>query len=48
MQKVDRQLIYDFLAENFDCFQDFLDGHDVEPSEAEHILDDLISEPSPL
>lgn len=40
----DKLLIAGFLDENFDLFQAHLDRHDIEPSEAEVIIDRLKEE----
>lgn len=37
----DKLLIAEFLENNFDLFQAHLDGNDIEPTEAEVIIDRL-------
>ena len=39
----ERQLVASFLSQNYELFQEFLDENDIEPAEAELIIDKLLS-----
>ena len=48
MQEIDKQLICEFLEANYASFQQFLDAREIEPNEAEGILEELMKEAYPL
>ena len=39
----ERQLVASFLSQKYELFQEFLDENEVEPTEAELIIDRLLS-----